>query len=207
MNIPRRSSLAGNMLDITYEALRSRVERKGYVWFTGAYNLNVVGIRSNDPKPSGFDDTFCVGYEDRGGNKRIFTCPFTADPGLYYLQNPINPKGTAIMKPGQYRGAYRLGTHRGYLALVQRRPVTVYRDGNKDDRLNYGGTEDTGMHAVNIHRTVADGIAATIGKFSAGCQVIASSDDFNYIKSLVRRQKAVLGSDVVTYTLLLWSDL
>lgn len=42
-----------------------------------------------------------------------FVFPATTDPGTFYRENPLSVKGTAIMKPGQYRGAYMIGRHRG----------------------------------------------------------------------------------------------
>ncbi len=195
------------MIDVTYDELKNAVRKKGYAWFGGLYNLNVVGIRKNTAIPDAFDDTFAVAYEGAGGIKRVFLAPFTADPGLYYLQNPINAKGAAIMKPGQYRGAYVPGLHRGYSAFIQYQPVTVYRDGNRNNRLDFAGKEDTGMFGINIHRTLADGLAATVGFYSAGCQVLQSDVDFQYIRELVRWQKRHVGTSVFTYTLLWESDI
>jgi len=192
-----------------YGELKEALRRKGYAFFgPRAYDLNVIGIRNPSQRPGKFDDTFCVAYIDINGYERVFTCPFTADPALHYLQNPINSAGCAILKPGQYRGAYQIGLHRGYTALRQIKPVTVNRDKNKDSNLDWNNVPtQTGLFAVNIHRTLEDGIAATVQKFSAGCQVIQSSDDFAYLLALVRRQKKMVGSDIVTYTLIMEGDL
>ena len=46
-----------------------------------------------------------------------------------------NVKGTAILVPGQYRGAYKIGFHKGkYKALVQAKPVKLYIDNDKDNK-------------------------------------------------------------------------
>jgi len=197
------------MKNHTYNQLKQALRDKGYLFFgPRAYDLNVIGIRNPSQRPGKFDDTFCIAYIDANGHERVFTCPFTADPGLHYLQHPINAKGCAILKPGQYRGAYQIGLHRGYTALRQIKPVTVFRDADKDSNLDWDNVRtDTGMHAINIHRTLADGIAATVQRFSAGCQVIQSSDDFAYVLSLVRRQKKSIGTDIITYTLIMETDL
>ncbi len=192
--------------DLDYNTLRKVVQRKGYAWFekvSRPYDINVIGIRNKSTVPDYFDDTLCVAYLDLNGYARLFTCPITVDPSLYYIKNPINSSGALIIKPGQYRAAYRLGKHRGYDAIVQVKPIIVIRDYNKDNKLDFkSGREQTGVFAANIHRTLPDGIAKTIQRFSAGCQVIQSIDDFKYVYSLIRRQKICLDTDFVTYTLL-----
>ena len=64
--------------------------------------------------------------------------PITTDPGLYWLENPMNVDGTAILAPGQYRGAYRIGKHRDdYQAVVQTGgEVAVYRDDDRNALLD-----------------------------------------------------------------------
>src|SRR5690606_11409828 len=81
------------------------------------YNLNIVGIRNSQGRPNSFDDQIWVfwRYENRWTLKKYKA---TTDPGLTYIKDPINSEGTAILKEGQYREAYRLGKHRGsYEAL------------------------------------------------------------------------------------------
>lgn len=197
------------MINPTYQELKKACRDKGYLWFgPRPYDLNVIGIRNENRIAGKFDDTFCVAYIDINGNERVFVCPCTTDPGPYYLQRTLTPKGCAILKPGQYLGAYQIGLHRGYVALRQIKPVTVFRDNNKNTILDWSAVPtETGMFAINIHRNLAGGIAKEVGQFSAGCQVIQSADDHAYELSLVRRQKLVIGTDIVSYTLLEESDL
>jgi len=197
------------MINPTYQELKRAVRAKDYVWFGNRpYDLNVIGIRNPERTSGQFDDTLCIAYIDANGRERVFACPFTTDPGPYYLQRTLTSKGCAILKLGQYRGAYQIGSHRNYTALRQIRPVTVFRDNNKNTELDWDRVPtETGMFAINIHRNLADGIAKEVGQYSAGCQVIQSSDDFAYVMSLVRRQKLVIGTDIVSYTLLEEPDL
>ena len=45
----------------------------------------------------------------------------TTLPGLYWLENPMNSKGCAILKEGQYKGVYEIDLHNGkYEAICQR---------------------------------------------------------------------------------------
>ncbi|MDP3012673.1 MAG: hypothetical protein Q8M92_00430 [Candidatus Subteraquimicrobiales bacterium] len=196
------------MIEISYDKIKAVMQKKNYIFFTKTYDLNVIGIRNPNPEPDKFDDTLVVAYIDAGGNKRVFTCPITTDPGLYYLQNPMNSSGTAILKPGQYRGMWVLGKHKGYTALAQNKPCTVLRDTNKDKILNWSATkQETGMYYINLHRAVDGGILLSIGKYSAGCQVVQVPEDFYYILSLVHLQVRYVKSSVVTYTLLEEKDL
>jgi hypothetical protein len=114
----------------------------------------------------------------------------------------MNVKGTAILKPGQYRGAWQLGKHKGeYEALVQRGAMTVWRDNDRNHTLNQG-PEDTGLHGINLHRAgrLTD-VDSPVGKWSAGCQVMPQAEEFDLVMCLVRRAAARYGQ-TFTYTLL-----
>lgn len=192
----------------TYQELRTIAARKNYRWFTKPFDLNVWGIR-NPASTNLYDDTLAVAYKDQSGNERVFLCPITTDPGRYYLQNPINTKGCAILAAGQYLGSHRIGRHQGkYKALVQVKPVTVLRDYNRDKVLDFNYVrEDTGLFGINIHRASETNITPVVDKWSAGCQVVQNPVDFLYLLSLVDQQHKYIGSDVVSYTLILESDL
>jgi hypothetical protein len=93
--------------------------------------------------------------------------------------------------------------HRGkYLALTQKRPLTVIRDYNRDAVLDFNnGKEQTGMFGVNIHHASINGTTKFVEKYSAGCQVFANIDDFNLFMQLAQRHKTLYGNDF-TYTLI-----
>lgn len=122
---------------INYQLLKQVMQSKGYVWFNGQYDLNIIGIRDSDNIKDDYNDTLCVAYKDVNNNERLFIMPCTTDPGHYYLQKPMVSKGTAILKEGQHRSSHRLGTHKGYQALTQRIPLPVYRDNTKDKELDF----------------------------------------------------------------------
>ena len=99
--------------------------------------------------------------------------PATTDPGSYWLTKPDYKPCAIYYHPQQARGAYEIGLHRGsYTALVQRRPVKFWRDGNKDEHADYYGVLYTDVIGLNIHRssTRPEG-GQTVDKWSAGCQV------------------------------------
>ena len=170
----------------TREQIQKTVEGLGYKYFTGDnYDVNIVGIRNSDTNgkvTNKFDDTITISYRDESGDWQYHEYNCTTDPGDNWMDNPMLEKGCAVLKPGQYRGSHKLRLHQGkYLALGQKKPVTVYRDRNKNDKYDFDeSTLDTGLFGINIHRATAlEGKTSTyVNKWSAGCQVIASNDDW-----------------------------
>jgi len=194
---------------MTVEKLIDVMKRKKYVVFvndTKNYNLNIVGVRSKNRQAGKFDDKLYIFWKYKG-QWTIRCFPITTDPGRYYLNNPLSPTGTAILKPGQYRGIWAIGLHRGkYKALVQVKPVTVIRDYNKDNILDFDSKrEETGLFGINLHRALREAITVDVGKFSAGCQVTANSKDFDEIMDLAEKAAAIYGNSF-SYTLLEESD-
>ena len=184
----------------TYADLEAILKERGYAWFTKTYDLNIIGIRSPNQKAGVFDDWLYVAYNDQHA-QRLFGCPITTDPLLYYLRYPMNVKGTAIVAPGQYRGLWKRGLHKGTDALVQVKPVTVIRDNNRDDVLDWNSAnKETGLFGINLHYARGD-------KASAGCQVVPNIRDLAYILSLNTLQREHIGSGSQSYTLLEQRDL
>lgn len=198
----------------TREQIQDAVERLGYKWFTAdGYDVNVVGIRNlkTDNKVTNkFDDCITVSYKDILGEWHFHCFECTTDPGKYWVENIMKESGVAILKEGQYRSAYKIRKHRGqYDALCQKGPVKVYRDGNKD--LEYDLIEENveqGIYGINIHRaTKYEGKTSTqIDRWSAGCQVIASNDDFREFMEILYKAREIWGNSF-TYTLINSEDI
>ncbi len=192
---------------------------KGYKYFTkGAYNLNIIGVRSDQQGKvtNLYDDLLVVIY--RTPKSEEFTrvlYKITTEPGLYYMvQKLLNKKGTSILVPGQYRGCYKVGKHKGkYKALVQNKAVKVYRDNNKDKVYTLKPkTIDTGIFGINIHRSNEFEESVYINKYSAGCQVFANPKEFERFMYLCDKQNEAFKASktydgTFTYTLLNESDL
>lgn len=192
--------------EIPLSKLLAAMRSKRYVVYEKPFQLNIVGVRSL-ARPNAFDDTMNVFYRNDSGSWELQQSACTTDPGKYYLQQPMNVKGTAIVVPGQYIGSHQIGLHRGkYTALVQRGPITVVRDADRDDRINLDtGTRESGLFGINIHRSKASGTGTVVDQFSAGCQVFASSTDFARFIELCQRHRERHGN-VFTYTLLNIAD-
>ena len=187
------------MLALIINALRF----KTYETFVRPYELNIVGIRSDSTLPNRFDDEIHVFFKNGSGNWVHYIFPATTDPGTYWLQNPMSPQGTAILKQGQYKGAYQIGLHRGkYYALVQSKPVTVLRDYDRNAILDFwNGKPQTGMFGINIHRASVNGTTKSVDSYSAGCQVFANINDFNLFMQLCEKHNQLYGNSF-TYTLI-----
>jgi hypothetical protein len=192
----------------TVDQIIRAIAHRGYKVFDSpdGYGLNLVGIRSQSTGPNQFDDLLAV-FHRRLGIWNSIVIPVTTDPGLYWLENPMNVNGTAILKPGQYAGAFAIGKHQGkYDALVQRQPLTVIRDYDRDAELDLStGREETGLFGINIHCAKWEGESTLVDKWSAGCQVVASWWDFQILMLICRAAERRHGN-AFTYTLLTEAD-
>ena len=183
--------------------IQEALQKKGYKIFMRPFELNIVGVRTDSTTPNSFDDAIHVFFNDKAGRLVQLQFKATTDPGTYWLKNPMNPQGTAILKAGQYIGSHQMGLHRGkYLALVQRRPVTVLRDYDRNAVLDFqNGRPDTGLFGINIHRASENGTTKFVDQYSAGCQVFANATEFINFLSLCERHKGLYGNSF-TYTLI-----
>lgn len=176
---------------------------KSFQVYTRPFELNIVGIRSDNTLAGKFDDQIHVFFKNSGGSWIHYAFNATTDPGTYWLKSPMHPQGTAILAQGQYRGAYQIGLHKGkYYALVQRAPVTVLRDYDRNAILDFmNGRQDTGLFGINIHRASINGTTVEVDKYSAGCQVLANINQFNLFMQLCEKHRQLYGNSF-TYTLI-----
>jgi hypothetical protein len=191
-------------MDLSRNRIRTLVNAlkgKGYVIYTKPYQLNIVGRRSKNTIPNKFDDKMFVFWKNDDNDWEGKEYNITTDPATYFLQNPLSNLGSAILKEGQYVDSYGIGMHRNsYEAVVQKKPVVVYRDYNRDAILDWNnGREETGLFGINLHKAGAN--TADIGKYSAGCQVFANVSDFEEFMNLARKHKQLHGN-TFTYTLI-----
>ena len=200
----------------TREQIQSTVEGKGYKYFTDdnnkGYDVNIVGIRNDytgRAVTNRFDDKITISYKI-DGEWQYYEFDCTTDPGDDWVENILNEKGVAILKPGQYRGSHKLRLHQGkYLALGQKKEVTVYRDRNKDSVYDFDESKtDTGIFGINIHRATkhAGKKSTYVDKWSAGCQVIASNDDWHCFLDICQSAREIHGNSF-SYTLLNSTDI
>jgi len=197
-------------MEFTREKVKEVIISKGYKWFNDnnnkGYDVNIIGIRNSETDgkvTNRFDDTLTLSYKDAAGEWKFHQWEATTDPGQYWMENPMNKDGTAILVPGQYRGSHKIRKHQGkYEALGQRRPVKVYRDNDRD--LEYDTDEATikeGIYGINIHRSNPYTESYYVNKWSAGCQVFKKVDDFHEFMEICRKARDIWGN-TFSYTLI-----
>lgn len=219
------------------EDITKVLNNKSYSVFSNdkkQYNINLVGIRSNDNVSNKFNDLLYVFYK-YNGNWIIREYNVTTDPGLAYRIKPINQLGTAILMPGQYKGLWQIGKHQNkYKALVQKSPCTVIRDNNKDSILDYNippfvttrtikskdGTTirhyldgngkvvfltETGMFGINCHKS-GNGKTVDVNLYSAGCIVFSDNGAFEDSFLPICDAAAKLFGNSFTFTLITDND-
>ena len=184
------------MKKYTVKEIKAEFEKLGYDFPV----FHLVGIRSEANAKNQFDDLIAVIERD---TIVWYTC--TTNPGTHWLQNLLNPKGTAVLKPGQYHDAWQVGLHQGkYEALCQRNGnVNVWRDGNKDlvfDEI----LKDSGLFGINIHKAGQD--STWVENWSEGCQVFKRVKDFDVFMSICKKAAKIHGNKF-SYTLLESTDI
>jgi len=190
-------------MNFTREQIEQTIKQKGYKYFEkGDFNLNIVGIRNNDPGSvvtNVFDDVITLAFKE-DDKWKFFTWAATTDPGKKGVVEFRNPKGVGRLVAGQYLGVWKVDKHQGkYDALCQRNgPVKVYRDANKD--LKYDEKLiDEGMFGINIHKA---GLSSQyVENWSEGCQVFKNEKDFALFMFYVKKAARIY-ENKFSYTLL-----
>lgn len=197
-------------MQLNYDQLKQVFEAKGYSFFnTDSYNVNVFGIRANAQLADEFNDRIGIAFKDDFGTKHLVSYKATTDPGYFWLKNQLgNINGTAILRPGQYRKSWQLGTHRGYEALQQSSyaKFKVWRDNNANGILDESGRVYEDVKGLNCHTTSFIRDIDRVGKYSAGCQVIQDDLDFMIFLSIIKKSANIYGN-YFTYTLLRENDI
>lgn len=155
--------------------VRFKIHRNG--------KLNLWGIRT----PRGeFNDFFILWRYVDGRVQSFIVSKGTTEPGQGWLwQKMGNKNGTAILvHDRQYTDCWEYALHRGkYPAGVQsdRAKFLVWRDRNMNGRVDYEGKIYTDVQGANFHRTKAGYVKNFIGLFSAGCQVVWDTLEYEHI--------------------------
>lgn len=174
----------------------NRIRDAGKFVDVRAGGLNLIGVRLQKDTPDAVDDLMYAFWRDApGGRWQARVWALETEPSSAYLSHPLNPAGCAIMAPDQYLGAYEMGLHRGRPALVQVRPVRVYRDNNRDAHINFPPPNTVqaqeGLFGINIHDIRGD---------LAGCQGLLGAD-MPELLFLAQKFTAAYGKPI-NYTLL-----
>lgn len=183
--------------------LKAILRHNRFRLFTRPYELNIIGLRSDSTIPNRFDDEIHVFYKATAGKWKYHVFKATTDPGTFWLRNPMQEQGTAILSQGQYVDAYQVGMHQGqYKALIQCKAVTILRDYNRNAKLDFlNGKKSKGIYGINIHKANAQGTTKYVDSYSAGCQVFENAEGFVKFLLLCEYHRKLYGNRF-TYTLI-----
>lgn len=196
-----------------FSDILSVMDKKHYAYYTsGKFNVNLVGVRSENSISDQFDDLLYVFYRGDDNRFKMHEFAMTSDAGRHWLLNPMNVLGCAILIPGQYRSVYLIGgRHKDYEALEQVAPMQYVRDNNRDNKLDFNLYRDPelrkkhafyGIIKSNMHRASAIKTVLNVGLYSAACQVIQKPEDFKTLIELGHKNKENGHGSRLSYTLL-----
>jgi hypothetical protein len=178
------------------------LEAAGAPIFSGQYNLNLFGLRNISATNEWNDWLGCL-YQSTNNEWILVFAKGTTDPGLFYLQNPMNPNGTGILPNGVHRGLWKLGLHKGqYEAFVQAKAITIHRDDDRDNLIEITPEDnDTGWFGCNGHKNYRNNTEG-VNKASALCQVWLDDRAFDRFLALARLQIKSKRGTTFSYTLI-----
>ena len=108
-----------------YAQLRDYRIRQNLPWFTAAFDLNLVVLRSGTV--GRWDDLTCWAFTDDAGRKCVELFVATGDAWEGEWVHPTHPNGCAYVLDQHVAGGYRIGKHHGRSALVQVKPFAFTR--------------------------------------------------------------------------------
>lgn len=159
---------------------------KNIVYLEGANADGTI----NDDLPNKFNDLRIVFSIDKTGVP-VFEDSIwegTTEPGTFWTMHPMNPKGAARIAFNQYKawavGVHHAGRASAHEALVQVKPVTVFRDLNKDYKRP-GDRMDSGLFGINQHWGY-DQPVGDLGRSSAGCLVGRTTKGHRQFMALIK---------------------
>jgi hypothetical protein len=186
----------------TIHELTSRLEELGHKIYREPWELNLVFIRTSQRFTNKFDDEAYWFWWNDKGELGFKSAKCTTKAGFYYALHPMGSNGTAILKEQQYLDSWKLGLHHSdYAALVQAKPISVWRDNNKDSKLD-NRAEETGSFYINIHRASKNKESMIVGNWSAACIVLANPIMFQTLIRAVNQQLTLGKRDVFSPTIL-----
>lgn len=148
------------------------------------------------------------------GKERLHLSTITTEPGVYYQQHLLNPKGCWVMMPNQMINAYKSGFHqrkKDHRCLQSLGKIYGLREDDKDgvignDKDAVAGWVEGSTVGANIHGSgKGDTDTVKVGQWSAGCQVHNRWSKKEEMMDIVDSFKDV-NKGWVTYTLLTEAD-
>jgi hypothetical protein len=161
----------------TITQIHAAMKKQNMVVFSQPFSVTLGGIRTKDNVANTFNDWLFASYFDKLGKCNFVILPGTVDPGLSSRLNPKNPKGVAIIQHGvQHRGVYEWQNpkifpkdngHKGKEAFRQIKPMLLYRDNNKDEKLDFDLQQELSLSFTNGHDMGT--LGKNVNNWSEGC--------------------------------------
>ena len=148
-------------------------------------------------------------YDKFAGKERLIRILITTEPGVYYQKKLLNKDGCWVMMPAQMIDAYKSGFHQSkpdHRALRSVGRIFGLREDDKDgvilnDKNAVASWVDGHLIGANIHGALKKLITKLIGPWSAGCIVISSWDDKEFIMNIADLYKNI-NNGLITFTLI-----
>jgi hypothetical protein len=203
--------------NIANKIIQYMLEKK-YTVFTSPKEYNIVYLEGvnqnftlNSDTPNQFNDRRLI-IEIPGDGVPIILGNWeaTTEPGSHYTFKPMNQRGAARIKFGQYR-AWKIGIHGNsepHESLIQTGgTVTVHRDANKD-MIRPGDELDTGWFGINQHWGY-DMPTNNVGLASAGCLVGKTRQGHREFMAIIKTDKRYVADRnfIFTTTIIAGNDL
>jgi hypothetical protein len=145
---------------------------------------DLVWIRTDQSFDNKFSD-YVVRFNNRIADMIL---PCSTTPGDYYIFNPLTVggiTGAAVACEQQVIGSHKFVTSGSWSSLwlgapyfYQSGAIEIYRDGNKDRKLDKT-VKTKGYYGINFHR---GGVGSFVDNWSAGCMVVPDARWFEAIK-------------------------
>lgn len=156
------------------------METLGYEIYRDPGEINIVYVEGadldgtpNDDKGDRFNDLCLLIRFENGEPVIIHRSVCTTEPGYAatIAASALKLGGVARVQLTQYKNCWQMGTHKSgtHPALVQRAPMLVHRDLNKDGKRI--GDKLLPAWGINQHGTKPGFIAKLVGMWSQGCLV------------------------------------
>lgn len=199
------------------ESILNAIKKKGYILRYRQYEINLIGVRIGGYDNKFTDKLFVIWKNEKmQWEKRDFKWTTVAGTEGQGFNNPITVMGitgTAVLKEGQYLRKWTLvDSYSGWLNypyFYQSGKVTIYRDGNKDNDLEYDAPQQSDLFGINLHRMSNNSIDSNTvnsawASWSIGCQG-TPEPTFAQIVELARITSSLYGNEF-DYTLLNKTD-
>ena len=158
----------------------AHMESLGYEIYRNPGEINIVYVEGvnldgipNKDEGDRFNDLCLLIRFENGDPVIIHRSVCTTEPGYAatIAASALKLGGVARVQLAQYKNCWQMGTHKNstHPALVQRSPMMVHRDLNKDGKR----TKDKVLPAwgINQHGTKPNFLAKLVGMWSQGCLV------------------------------------